>query len=654
MPVDQSIFSVDRIIPAPADPAQWEAWRAWLHRWRAETLERIGYDDSLYRRPDLAWTAGCYCCGFAMIGDELLWDQQDGMYTPGTFLEHGRREFGGYDAVVLWHAYPNLGFDNRNQWDYFRDLPGGIRGLARLIDELHAAGVRAFVAYNPWDTGTRREARADEDMLAELVGQLDADGIFLDTMRQGAANLRAKLDATKPGVALEVEGMPPLEQLHDHHLSWAQWFHDREVPGVLRNKWLERRHMQHAIRRWDRDHSAELHSAWLNGSGVMVWENVFGSWNGWNARDRSLLRHMLPLQRRFSRLFSAGNWTPLVQTLASGTYASLWESPGTRLWTLVNRAEEPVAGPLLKVPALEGQRYFDLLGGVEIQPTLCADALELGERLGPRGTGALLALDSDTLDDGLFHFLAEQATRHAVASDETTFPARVAVRRPQAPSMTYSLDALPPRMLPIEGGAVELQVEYRTRECGLYSEPPFVDVWRPWHPELHGAASLRRSVTLSPYAIDGAEVTNAEFRLFVESSGYRPRHPERFLDHWIDGLPQAGAENHPVVWIDLDDARAYCRWAGKRLPSEDEWQYAVEYCGVGYGGRRVWNWTASEHSDGRIRWCILKGGADYAADGSEWYADGGPHSPRWSAKFLLMWSGLNRCASIGFRCAADL
>lgn len=92
-------------------------------------------------------------------------------------------------------------------------------------------------------------------------------------MRHGAATFRAALDAAKPGVVLEAEGMPPIEQLHDHHLSWAQWFADSDAPGVLQHKWLERRHMQHQTRRWDRDHSAELHSAWMNGSGVMVWGN---------------------------------------------------------------------------------------------------------------------------------------------------------------------------------------------------------------------------------------------------------------------------------------------------------------------------------------------------------------------------------------------
>ncbi|MBC7813695.1 MAG: SUMF1/EgtB/PvdO family nonheme iron enzyme, partial [Burkholderiales bacterium] len=68
----------------------------------------------------------------------------------------------------------------------------------------------------------------------------------------------------------------------------------------------------------------------------------------------------------------------------------------------------------------------------------------------------------------------------------------------------------------------------------------------------------------------------------------------------------------------------------------------------------VWEWTESERSDGRTRFALLKGGSFYKAHGSEWYADGGPQTNDFAAKFLLMYSGLDRCATIGFRCAVDL
>jgi len=50
---------------------------------------------------------------------------------------------------------------------------------------------------------------------------------------------------------------------------------------------------------------------------------------------------------------------------------------------------------------------------------------------------------------------------------------------------------------------------------------------------------------------------------------------------------------------------------------------------------------------------MLRGGSAYRAEGSGWYFPGGPQPIETHAKFLLMWEGLDRCESIGFRCVAS-
>ena len=676
------------LIPAPSDPEDRPAFRRQLAEWRVTTRQRLGYSDTLYRRPEFGWVSSCFSCCFLMLCDETFYDPTVGQYRVARFLEHGWREFGGYDAVVLWHAYPRIGTDDRNQFDFYRDAPGGIPGLRQVVQEFHAHGVRVFLDYNPWDTGTRREGQDDLDVLATMVQALDADGLFLDTMDKGAEAFRAKLDSARSGVVLEGEAVLPIERLHDHHLSWAQGFNDSEAPGVLRNKWLERGHLQHQIKRWNTDHTGELQAAWMNGSGMMVWENVFGSWIGWSSRDRSILRSMLPIQRRYASLFAGERWTPLVPTKQPDVYASLWASEGLRLWTLVNRSEREIGGPLLSADWQREERCFDLVAGAELKLEVSGATMTFAGTIRPRGIGCFLAGTPGSLGDEFDKFLVGQKAVAARADWDTTSSKRPVTLR--APALRDKARRAPRKMAVIPATTLTLGTELRVRECGFYeSSPPsdhaLADSYR------YHLRRFERVVALGRYAIDRIPVTNAQFAGFLRKSAYRPRHPENFLKHWSHGHPPAGKEDHPVVYVSLEDARAYAAWAGKRLPTEQEWQYsaqgpqALKYpwgnemapgrCNGGETGDttpvmayadfaspfgvqdlcgNVWEWTESEGTDGRTRFCLLKGGSFYQAKGSNWYFDGGPQTNQYSAKFLLLWPGLDRCATIGFRCVLDL
>src|SRR5262249_9909879 len=68
----------------------------------------------------------------------------------------------------------------------------------------------------------------------------------------------------------------------------------------------------------------------------------------------------------------------------------------------------------------------------------------------------------------------------------------------------------------------------------------------------------------------------------------------------------------------------------------------------------VWNWTESETTDGRTRAAVLKGGAAHRAEGSEWYAPGGPRPADYALPLPLPSAGGDRFTTLGFRCAADL
>ena len=115
-----------KIVAAPDDPAEWPAWREALARWRDEARARVAYDAAAYAAPETAWTQTCFSVALAWLWDDLLYDHEASRFTPDRFVDHGEAEFGGFDGVVLWHAYPVIGIDARNQFDFYRDVPGQI------------------------------------------------------------------------------------------------------------------------------------------------------------------------------------------------------------------------------------------------------------------------------------------------------------------------------------------------------------------------------------------------------------------------------------------------------------------------------------------------------------------------------------------------
>ncbi|NUQ91177.1 MAG: hypothetical protein HOQ43_22265, partial [Glycomyces artemisiae] len=361
--IDPEAGDIAKIFAAPDDPADWPAWREDLAAWRDEARARLAYSGKAYEDPRTAWASRAFAVAQVWLWDERLFDHAEQRFTVDRFLESIAGQ-GGLDGLVLWHAYPVIGIDDRNQFDFYRDVPG----LEALVREFHDRGLRVFVDYNPWDTGTRRTGRTDAEELADLCEGIGADGVFLDTLKEGDADLTRALTATDPPQVLEGESRVPNARIEDHLLSWAQWFADSEAPGVQRAHWYERRHMMHSIRRWNRDHSGELQSAWMNGTGILVWDAVFGVWVGWNRRDEATLRRMLRVQRALADVLAEGEWAPLdgatPEAVTAGVYASRWTRGDLTLWTVVNRRDIDWIGTPLAAPA-PGHR-FDLTAGTEV------------------------------------------------------------------------------------------------------------------------------------------------------------------------------------------------------------------------------------------------------------------------------------------------
>lgn len=187
---------------------------------------------------------------------------------------------------------------------------------------------------------------------------------------------------------------------------------------------------------------------------------------------------------------------------------------------------------------------------------------------------------------------------------------------------------------------------------------------------LYGDEKKERE--LPKFWMDKTPVTNAEYARFVAATGQEP--PE----HWKGSTPPDDVADHPVTYVNWHDALAYGEWAGKRLPTEEEWEKAArdadgrvypwgnkeptpELCSFGrneggttpvgsyspqsdspYGcvdmAGNVWEWTASDHKDGGK---LLRGGS--------WNEN--PYSARSAYRYKRLPDYRN--STFGFRCAKD-
>jgi len=663
-------------------------WIGSLREWRREHLIRIGYDDANYRRPELAWAQRNFVHAQMMVEDRYFYDPATREYTVDRYLDDLERRYGGIDSVLIWYVYPNIGVDDRNQFDLARDLPGGLDGLRGAVDAFHRRGVRVFLPTMPWDNGTREEAEADWRAIAQIVAAVGADGINGDTYNGVPRAFFDACDTLGRPVVLQPEStISAEEQLIWNVQSWGKKAPADVVPSVAKFKWLEPRHMINYENRWGRDRTNDLQYMFFNGIGYNAWENVWGIWNGFTPRDAEALRRCIAIERKFAPQMVSADWRPYFPTLQAGVFASQFPRDGITVWNLVNRNEYVVEGEQIAVPHRGGARYFDLWHGAALAPRIDGDRAIFDFALEARGFGALLAVEANAGIEGLDDFMAHMREHactplQALPNAWQPIPQQLVEIAPTRPAATA-----PEGMVTIPAGTFDFAVQGIEIEGQTWAG---LDVQYPWEPCAR--RSHRRRMPMNAFHIDRTPVTNAQFRRFIDATKYAPRDAHHFLRDWRNGAPQPGWENKPVTWVSLEDARAYAAWAGKRLPREWEWQYAAQ----GTDGRaypwgntwdaqavpavnrgrhllppddvdahprgaspfgvldlvgNVWQWT-DEYLDEHTRAAVLRGGSAYQPQTSHWYF---PQAHRLDqhGKYLLMAPCKDRSGAIGFRCVVD-
>ncbi len=626
-------------------------------------------NNQLKIQDDLSWTHQNFVMGFAFMWDNKFWNPETGEYLVDSYCKTMEKEFGGIQSVILWHSYPNIGIDEKNQFEMLREMPGGITGVAKVVDDFHKNGVKVFLTYNPWDLDTRRPENHDFIELAKIIDKTNADGIYLDTWKcsKGVISLydvensfRDAVAKFGKKVAFTTEILPELKDLYGTDAltsSWGQEISPFNFSDLSHQKWLMPEHKQYYIKRMSKKRKPLLAHAWINGQGIQVWENIFGTMNLWSADHRKILRKMNAIWKNYGNLYITDDWKPFIPLQNKNLIASQWTNGN---YTITNFVDTVKSKNKLKFEINSKEaKYFDIWNGKELP--VKKEERKLYVELIVNDFGCLL--QTNETDEKLNLLVSAQKKE-----TETPLPLNDDYEKELSLKETikyaYKLNNTPvikTELLKVEGGEKTFTAKHIWREGECY---PNMDAKNNHDLVISfedGAQRITHTHTqkIDAYEIMPQVVTNAQFEEFMKATNYRPRFSENFLKHWNGSTCPSEIKDNAVVYVSLEDARAFAEWAGMRLPTEWEWQLAYETHGDKFQFNDVFEWNESERFDGFNRFVTLRGGCRrWITPSSWWYLPSAPYGEKAGGaqkydshvKYFLMSPCIDRTSTIGFRC----
>ncbi len=816
-----------------------EGLRLMFHDRLLYDIESGTFDNHLYEREALKWIRHAYVGHFVSAWDQHFYSWQQQRYTFPEFEQQTELLYGGDDYNIIWHGFPMLGMDQRNQWDMFRDMPGGIPKMRELSDKSFKSGSSFMISYKPWDLpagGSQlfNSTRYKDPVqgLAELTREVNLRGVMYDTRSESSEILQRSMEKVRPDFAIFPEGMSVPSAMQNCVVGrvHAALTH---APMLNLNKLIK---PEFAIFRQvvitkesvKRDYA----TSFFNGYGVEMHLKVSPQL-AWLQDLYRYLGQTTRILRDNSALFVDGKLVPLVPTTVDNIWVNGWLSAQKNIYTIYSLNPQGFNTTLFEVDPLENTHLVDLWNNEEIVPVRvggkwlarvsipgfnsafldtenegangciaqfpslitvtgtqsgnlsfrCKEgsqiklwkgnpsyqekAVELKPGnyslnaipgfAGYKGKVVIQLFQGNDLTDqrviGSGSKSQPETVAFAKSEGKTTYKsdnltvellrqqdilkvsykngARVEVSPRDFPSYPAVILNQPDSQIKLlekfgryEGDFIVRLIDNQEKvigQCSVYmpygypriafspaktpvsKETPSDMVRVPSGNFKFKAAHIGdwdlkypledtgKVFVMEEYYMDKYPVTNRQFKDFIDKSNYKPTDAQNFLKHWMNGQIPAGEEDFPVVYVSYEDARAYSTWAGKRLPTENEWQYASQAgddrlwpwgsekdttgvrCNPGNGipdpvGKyptgvnplgiydltgSVWQITGDIYKIGVIDYFIMKGGCYFTTLSSWWYVKGGALPLINRQQQYRVSQGYERAATIGFRCVKD-
>ena len=357
--------------------------------------------------------------------------------------------------------------------------------------------------------------------------------------------------------------------------------------------------------RWNRNHTDDLQNSYFNGVGFESWENIWGIYNPITPRIGEAIRRTSTILRYFSNsnILTSEDWVPhTLETKQEYVYASRFtdtENDDT-IWLLVNRNMNNADGIQLvvdkKVDFGDDVVFYDVYHGMPLNfTTLSSRALSFN--IEGLGYGAVFKTTKSRVDAKFTKFL--QKMKELTKLELSTFPAYwngikgwqiLEQRMIQEPKVVYDPNK-------IKGSSKMVLIprknnyNFKVKTVAIEGNDwggPGGDVQYPWEHNEPGKRNTfpnrihDSNISINAFYIDEYPVTNHDYTQFVKEANYIPSDTTNFLKHLSPAVFSSSSSSmttvskQPVRYVGIEDSRAYCKWAGKRLLNEVEWVYSAD------------------------------------------------------------------------------